>query len=87
MIMRIRQILIVCLLQLPLSTNGWGEVSFAHITDLHIFEETKWECEAKISTIDFSKSIKKEQMPLLPERRNCLIKKYQKNFYIEREGS
>lgn len=57
--MRIRQILIVCLLQLPLSTNGWGEVSFAHITDLHIFEETKWEYEAKISTIDFSKSIKK----------------------------
>lgn len=57
--MEIRQILIVCMLQLLLTTNTWGEVRFAHITDLHIFEETKWEDEAKISTVDFSISINK----------------------------
>ena len=57
--MKIREIFKVCWLQLLFITNGWGEVRFAHITDLHIFEESKWENEAKISIIDFSNSIKK----------------------------
>ena len=59
MSMNIRSIFIVVTILLSLCFNAHATVRFAHITDLHIFEDAKRNFESKISASDFYISIKK----------------------------
>lgn len=56
---KINSILIAFFVQLILSFQALADVRFAHITDLHIFEDKKRDSEAKISATDFDISVNK----------------------------
>lgn len=57
--LRLRSFCIVSIILVAVSFQAFADVRFAHITDLHIFEDKKRDSEAKVSATDFDISVEK----------------------------
>jgi hypothetical protein len=57
--LRLRSLFIASFILVVVSVQAFADVRFAHITDLHIFEDKKRDSEAKVSAMDFDISVEK----------------------------